>query len=30
MRQQNPEANARGKAVFFKRNPEAAKQGWKS
>ena len=28
MRQQNPEANDRGKAVFARRNPDAVVQGW--
>ncbi len=28
MRQQNPEANERGKAVFRRRNPNAVAQGW--
>jgi hypothetical protein len=27
-RQQNPEANERGKAVFARRNPDAVAQGW--
>jgi hypothetical protein len=28
MRQQNPEANERGKAVFRRRNPDAIEKGW--
>jgi hypothetical protein len=27
-RQQNPEANERGKTIFKRRNPDAVAEGW--